>query len=203
MVDQIIEKGHGELEKNNFQAAITLYNLAFDLKPQLPYLAVKKRLVEAYRKAGEIEKALAILREFLDTDYDVIASLVSLAEIHRDHYNDAQQAMKDLQVGHRVAVRNYKKMYGEGYPILIRQEHLPSSHYSLYASLADLYLDVGNPEMAIKAADWNKYVWPDSIDAFTTSGFAYLEMGREEMACLEFEGAANRGWREPSPVTCN
>ena len=57
--------------------------------------------------------------------------------------------------------------------------------------------------MAIKAADWNKYIWPDSIDAYTTSGFAHIKLGNPEQACLEFESAADRGWKELAPLTCN
>lgn len=203
MVDQIIEKGHKELENNKFQAAITLYNLAFELKPQLPYLGIKKRLVEAYKQAGEIEKAIAILEDFLASDFDIIASLVNLAEIHRDYLQNPDEAMENFQLAHRLAVKRYKKIYGEGYPILIREEHLPQSHFHLYSGLADMYLKIGNPQMAIKAADWNKYVWPDSVDAYATSGFAYLELENSLRACEEFESALNRGWRGSPPLNCN
>ncbi|MBC6427170.1 MAG: DnaJ domain-containing protein [Ekhidna sp.] len=202
MVDQIIDRGHRELANKNFNAAINLYNQAFKLKPQLPFLNVKKRLVEAYKQAGEIDKAISMLEDFLVNDFDIIASLVHLAEIHRDYLDDAGEAMENFQLAHRLAAKRYKKIYGEGYPILIRQEHLPRSHYYLYSGLANMYLKTGNEKMAIKAADWNKYVWPDSVDAYITTGHALIAAGNPELACVEFEEAANRGWAETIPINC-
>ena len=98
MVDQIVEKGHKEVEKKNFQAAITLYNHAFELKPHLPFLGVKKRLVEAYKKAGEIDKAISILEDFLANDFDIIATLVNMAEIYQGHLKDPVKARKSFSL---------------------------------------------------------------------------------------------------------
>ena len=203
MVDQIIDMGHQELANKNFETAIKLYNQAFELKPQRPFLSVKKRLVEAYKQAGEINKAVATLENFLINDFDIIASLVSLAEIYRDNLNDSNKAMENFQLAHSIATKRYKKAYGEAYPMLIRQEHLPRSHYYLYSGLADMYLRISNQPMAIKAADWNKYIWPDSAAAYVTTGYALMSLGNLESACAEFKNAASRGWTEIKPIDCN
>ncbi len=203
MVDQIVERGHEELAMKNFDQAISMYNHAFELKPELSFLNVRKRLVEAYKQSGEIEKAITLLNEFLVEDFDIIPTLVNLAEIYRDHLNDNNESMENYQLAHRLAVKRYKKIYGEGYPILIKQEHLPISHYWLYTGLASMYQLMGNSDMAIKAANWNKYVWPDSTDAYTISALAYVDLGKRNEACLEFERAVDRGWIGEGLVFCN
>jgi len=203
MVNQIIEKGDNYMEQKDYHAAIALYKLVFDLKPELPWYDVKKSLVKAYKLSGQIEETIAMLENFLVEDFEVILSLVELAEINRDYLNNPQKAMENFQLGHKRAVRRYKHFYGEAYPIVIRQEYLPRSHYRLYTGLADMYLRLDDPEMAIKAADWNKYVWPDSIHAYTTSAESYFVLGDQSKACEEYYSAIERGWTGEQLTNCN
>ena len=203
MVDQIIEKGDERLEAEAYQEAITLYNLVFELKPELPWFYVKKSLAKAYKLSGQVDQSIAILEDFLVNDFEIVASLVELAEIHRDYNNNPEESMENFQLAHRLAVKRYKRFYGDAYPIVIRQEYLPKSHYRLYNGLADMYLQLGDPRMAIKAAEWNKYVWPDSIPAYKTTAESFVTLGNSLRACQEYNEAIIRGWEGEPLITCN
>lgn len=203
MVDQIIDRGNQSLEDKEFEKAITLYNLVFDLKPGLPWFSVKKKLAEAYKMSGNVDDAIAILENFLVNDFEIVTSLVELAEIQRDLKNTPEEAMENFQLAHRLAIKRYKRFYGEAYPIIIKQEYLPVSHYRLYSGLADMYLQLNDPRMAIKASEWNKYVWPDSIPAYKTTAEAYVALGNSSAACREYRGAFNRGWKGEPLISCN
>ncbi len=203
MIDQIIERGDENLANNAFDEAVTLYQLVFELRPELPWFDVKKNLATAYKNAGKVDEAIAILEDFLVNDYDIVASLVELAEIYRDLKGDNQESMENFQLAHRLAVKRYKRFYGDAYPIVIRQEYLPKSHFHLYSGLADMYLKLGDAKMAIKASDWNKYVWPDSIPAYKTTAEAMVELGNLIGACEEYNQAIQRGWKGSTLIDCN
>lgn len=203
MVDVIIRKGDHELRSGDYGEAIKLYDHVFELKPNLPWYSVKKNQAQAYKMSGQIDKSIQILEEFLVNEYDIIESLVELAEINRDYLNKPEVAMEKFQLAHRLTVKRYKRFYGEAYPILISQEYLPTSHYYLYTGLADMYLQLDDPEMAIKASNWNKYIWPDSVDAYITSAEAFFELGNLPKACSEYSGAHNRGWTGHTITNCN
>ncbi|MEM0940278.1 MAG: DnaJ domain-containing protein [Bacteroidota bacterium] len=202
MVDHVIVQGDMNLKQKKYETAISQYNLVFNLNPSLPFYNVKKKLVLAYKNLGEVDKALEILKDFLVNDYELIASLVGIAEIHRDYLNDPGGAMENFQLAHKLVVKRYKRFYGEAYPMVIRQEFVPESHYLLYIGLADMYLRINNPNMAIKAADWNKYVWPDSISSYTTTAEAYIALNDLTKACLEFQIAEEKGWQGIPPIKC-
>ncbi|GAB4245791.1 MAG: hypothetical protein Tsb0034_24490 [Ekhidna sp.] len=202
MINKIIENGDKEFSKKNYPAAISLYEIVQEFEPENPFYEVKKKLARSYRLTNQPEQAVAILEEFLLNEFEAIATLVKLAEINRDDLEQPNEALDFYLTAHRLAVKRYKTFYGEGYPLVIKEEYVPRSHYYLYSGLADMYLRMEDPEMAIKAADWNKYVWPDSIDAYVTSGYAYLKMNKERKACQEFAGARQRGWTKESPISC-
>ena len=203
MVDQIIKKGDNSMLQGDYTSAISLYNQVFDLKPELPWFRVKKNLAKAHKLTGNVEESVAILKSFLVEEFEVVASLVELAEIHRDYLKDYEESMETFQLAHRLAIKRYKRFYGEAYPILIEQEYVPKSHYRLYTGLADMYLRLDDPNMAIKASDWNKYVWPDSIPAYKTTAESYMAMGDFDNACKEFKDAKDRGWLGESPINCD
>jgi len=202
MLDKIVEKGNQAFQAKNYEQAIAHYEMVREFAPKLPFYEVKKKLVEAYRKNMEPEKAIEILKEFLLTEYEPIWSLVTMAKIQRDNLNQPYEALDNLQTAHRLAVKRYKTFYGDGYALVINQRHLPDSHYELYANLADIYLRLGDYEMALKAADWNKYVWPDSASSYLTSAQTYEKMGMKQKACIEYSGARDRKWEGTTPKFC-
>ena len=203
MLDKIIENGDLQFDQENYEGAIALYELVQEFAPNLPFYEVRQKLADAYKKTNQPEKAIEILNDFLVGEYEIISSLVKIAEIHRDELNDPEEALDHLQIAHRLAIKRYKKFFGEGYALVINEEYVPKSHYYLYTSLADLYLELDDPEMAIKASDWNKYVWPDSATSYVTSAKAYIALDEQQKACLEYSGAKDRNWFGQTPNYCN
>lgn len=204
MLDKIIEKGDFQFKKGNYDGAIALYELVQEFAPNLPFYELRQKLAEAYKETGKPEKAIEILKNFLVGEYEIIASLVKIAEIQRDEMNNPEEALDHLLIAHRLAIKRYKTFYGEGYALVINEKYVPKSHYYLYTNLADIYLELDDPDMAIKASDWNKYVWPDSAASYVTSANAYIAMDRPRKACEEFDGAIARDWEEQDiPNYCN
>lgn len=202
MIDEMIRKGNLSFRAGNYEAAISLYELVQEFQPKNPFYEVKRRLADAYRLVGQPDKSLKILNEFLVSEYEIIGTLVKIAEINRDQLNNPEEALENFLTGHRLAIKRYKLFYGEGYPMVINEKYVPSSHYYLYTGLADMYLRLDDTEMAIKASDWNKYVWPDSTAAYITTAQSYLKLNETAKACEEYQGAVMRGYQENLPLTC-
>lgn len=203
MIDNIVIKAHLNFENNQFAEAISLYNMVVEFEPSMPFFEMKGFLAEAYRLNNQPKKAVNVLEEFLVNEYEIIETLVKIAEINRDMLNDLETAKDYYLIGHRLAVKRYKQFYGEGYAMVIREEFVPSSHYDLYSGLADIYYQVGDYKMAVKASTWNKYVWPDSLDAFITSAESYLALNQDYNACFEFREALELGWDGIPAINCN
>lgn len=203
MLDNIVTKGDLEFDQENFVGAIALYELVQEFSPDLPFYELRQKLAEAYKKTNQPEKAIEILKNFLVGEYEIIASLVKIAEIQRDELNNPEEALDHLLIAHKLAIKRYKTFYGKGYALVINEKYVPKSHYDLYTALADLYVELDDPEMAIKAADWNKYVWPDSASSYVTTAKAYLSLDQRNRACQEFSGARERNWTGETPNYCN
>ena len=203
MLDKIIEKGDDQFKVGNYEGAIALYELVQEFAPNLPFYELRQKLADAYKETDQPEKAIEILKNFLVGEYEIIASLVQIAEIQRDVMNNPEEALDHLLIAHKLAIKRYKTFYGEGYALVINEKYVPESHYHLYTNLADIYLELDDHEMAIKASDWNKYVWPDSAAAYVTTANAYKEIGQRTKACEEIAGALARNWEGESSNYCN
>ncbi|WP_436515377.1 DnaJ domain-containing protein [Ekhidna sp. To15] len=203
MLDKIIAKGDLQYKKGDYDGAISLYELVQEFAPNLPFYELRQKLADAYKETDRPEKAIEILKNFLVGEYEIITSLVQIAEIQRDEMNNPEEALDHLLIAHRLAIKRYKAFYGEGYALVINEKYVPESHYYLYTNLADIYLELDDPDMAIKASDWNKYVWPDSAASYVTSANAYIALGQRSRACGEFEGATVRDWEGETPNYCN
>ncbi|MEQ9007727.1 MAG: tetratricopeptide repeat protein, partial [Ekhidna sp.] len=202
MLDKIVENGNRAFQKGDYHKAISLYELVQEFAPHLPFYELRQKLADAYKRTGQPDKAIEILKNFLVGEYEIIASLVKIAEIQRDELNNPEEALDHLLIAHRLAIKRYKTFYGEGYALVINEKYVPKSHFYLYTNLADMYLRLDDYEMAIKAADWNKYVWPDSAISYITTAHAYLAMGERRQACIEFSGARDRNWNGETPSYC-
>lgn len=203
MLDKIVLKGDQKFSQGEYYEAIVLYELLEEFAPDRPYFEMKQKLAEAYKITNQPKKAIDILNEFLLSEYEIINSLVKIAEIVHDQLNNTEEALDYLLIAHRLAVKKYKTFYGDGYALVINEKYVPRSHYYLYTQLANMYLEMGDAEMAIKAADWNKYVWPDSASSYITSANAYLALGEKSKACEEYAGALARNWEGEKPTYCN
>ena len=197
-----IEKGHQKYDKGEYFKAIYLYEIIRKYAPHQSLFNLRKQLADAYHKTEQPTKAIAILKKFLVEQYEIIPSLIKIATIERDNLKNLEKALDYILIAHRLAIKGYKIYYGEGYAFVINEKNIPVSHHLLYNTLADIYLKKGDIEMAIKTADWNKYVWPDSSQSYIISGNAYLKLGQLSNACAEFKEAIKRKWKDSLPDFC-
>lgn len=202
MLEEMTLKGDAHFNANRYHEAINLYKMVLELDTTSLLYEVKQKLAKAYKATNQPEEALEIWKDFLVNEYEIIGSLVQIAEVHRTEFNDLDEALDHLLIAHKLAIKRYKKFYGKGYALVINEATVPKSHYKLYTSLADLYLQLEDIEMAIKASEWNKYVWPDSVAAYITTGHAFLASGDVASACKEFEGARSRKYKLDLPSVC-
>ncbi len=203
MVNDIVLEGNQFFDEGNYDDAIHLYELVQHFEPEKPFFSLKVQLAEAYKKVNDPAKSIEIYEDLMEKEYRIIASLVEIARIKKDFLADLESAKEYYLMAHKVAVKQYKNFYGEGYSLVINERYVPSEHYELYSGLANIYFDMGDSDMAIKASAWNKYVWPDSVDAYLTSAKAYIAKNDEASACEEFIGARNRGWEGIPNISCN
>lgn len=203
MVTDIVFEGNQFFDEGNYDDAIHLYELVQRFEPEKPFFTLKVQLAEAYKKVNDPAKSIAIYEDLMAKEYRIIASLVEIARIKKDFLADLESAKEYYLMAHKVAVKQYKNFYGEGYSLVINERYVPAEHYELYRGLANIYMDMGDSDLAIKASAWNKYVWPDSVDAYLTSARAYIAKNDESAACEEFIGARNRGWEGIPNISCN
>jgi curved DNA-binding protein CbpA len=202
MIDAMISFGDQYYFDQDYEEAIRYYELIQEFQPDNPFFPQKKRLAYAYKVTNQTEKSIGLLEEFLLHEFELIGTIAELAAINKEILKDYKTSKEYYDLGHNLAVKRYKRFYGEGYPLVIKAKYLPESHYRLYAGLADNYLRMENYRMAIKAADWNKYVWPDSAEAYIVTGDAYLRMNELDKACEEYIEAMNLGWNGDRPIDC-
>ncbi len=203
MINSIISEGDHNFENDEFDEAIYLYELVQQFESEKSLFLLKTQLAKAYKRVNNPIKSIAIYEDLMMREYKVIASLVEIAEIQRDLLNDMASAKDYYMTAHQLAIKQYKSLYGEAYSLVINEQYVPAEHYYLYTGLSNIYLRLNDPEMAIKAADWNKYVWPDSTQAYVTSAHAYLAKDMQRKACIEFGEALKRGWSGIPTVICN
>ena len=131
MLDKIIEKGDTQFSLGNYDGAIALYELVQEFAPDLPFYELRQKLAEAYKETNQPEKAIEILKNFLVGEYEIISSLVKIAEIQRDEMNNPEEALDHLLIAHRLAIKRYKTFYGEGYALVIDEKYVPKSPLSI------------------------------------------------------------------------
>ncbi len=203
MIDNIITKGDSYFKNEAYNKAIYLYELVQKFEKNKPHFSLKAQLAKAYLKIDRPKKSIEIYKELMLKEYRVISSLIEIAEIHRDQMEDLATAKEYYLDAHRIAVQQYTRFYGAAYSLVISERYIPSEHYDLYTGLADIYYRLGEYELAIKASKWNKYVWPDSIDAYLNSANAYIALKNMTDACKEYDEAIIRGWKGSPKINCN
>ena len=106
-----------------------------------------------------------------------------MAEIHRDLLKDYTRAREFYEQASKSAIKVYKSMYGDAYPLVLNQKYIPKLHYKLYRDLADIHLREGNPEQTLKVVEWNLSMWPDSASNYIIAAKGNWELGNQEKAC--------------------
>ena len=101
------------------------------------------------------------------------------------------------------AIKLYKSMYGNAYPLVLTASVIPREHYFLYTGMARAYLESGNPERAIKATKWNLNIWPQSVENYITAAEGFEQIGNHRRACRILRTARELGYLGDVSFECD
>lgn len=200
-MEDITFKGEESYLQKDYVNAIRYYELVDQFSAYRP-MAMRARLAQSYRYVDQPELSIRKLKELIEENYQVVATLVQIAEVYEDELNDLTLAEDYLELARDVAVREYRQKYGKAYMLVVNQELLPYDHYFLFQNLAKLYNTVGQPEESLGATNWMKRIWPDSIPTYTLAAQSYELQGNQFRACQEYRLAKSLGYSEALPLFC-
>ena len=201
-LDEIILKGEAHYLEEDFEKAIRYYELANRFSPYRPR-EMKAHLARSYRFVDKTQESLRLFAELIEDNYEVIATLVQIAEVYREELGDNSTAKNYLELAREAAVRQYQKRFGLAYPLVISNEFIPYDHFYLYRQLGELYNELGEPENSIGTTNWMRQVWPDSASVYFIAGASYELLKQDARACGQYSLALYLGYSEPLPEICN
>lgn len=202
LCQSFIYEGENRFNSGEYQEAIYYYELVETYGNREP-LPLKEHLALAYKKTNQPQKSIKKLKEILVGGYRNMEVYILLAEIHRDMLNEKEEAKRYLEIANDIAIKNYKSVYGEAYPLFLTGRILPNHHYVLYTDLAKLYVETGEHHKAIKATNWNTHIWPDSVTNYVTAAKGYAALGDWKNACESSKIARKLGYRHSDIISCD
>ncbi len=200
-MEDIIFKGEDSYLKKDFASAIRYYELVEQFSPYRP-MAMRARLAQSYRYVDKPELSIRKLKELIEENYQVIPTLVQIAEVYDEGLGDLNHSRDYLELARDVAIRDYSNKYGKAYMMIVSEKFIPLEHYFLYENLAKIYNRMDQPEESIGASNWMKRIWQDSVAPYKLAAESYLRMGDLSKACKEYEELRKLGFSEPLPVNC-
>jgi curved DNA-binding protein CbpA len=201
VLNDIVFRGEENFNQKDFAAAIHYYDLVQRFSPYRPN-QVKARMAASYRYMNQPDKSLGLLKELIEENYEVVATLVQMAEVYRFEYQNNEEALNYYELAREVARKEYVKQFGEAYPILIHPQLVPVDHYYLFTGMAELYIEMDEPEKSVQTANWIKRVWADSTSGYLLSGRGYVAMKKPRQACHDFWNARTLGYKGEIPGNC-
>jgi tetratricopeptide (TPR) repeat protein len=184
-----------------FKDAIFYFELIENYGPNMP-LIFKQNLAYAYRKVGQPGKSLKTLTELLLLDYHKLELSLEKAEIFKYDLENYEEAQRYYELASELAIKRYIAMFGEAYPLIINSKSIGPEHFRIYTGLASVYLHNGDFEKTIKATNWNKRMWPDSLENFVMAHEANLALGKNKLACENYWEAISLGAKISNKLNC-
>ncbi|MFY0599623.1 MAG: J domain-containing protein [Cyclobacteriaceae bacterium] len=196
-----IDKGESSYYNYQFNNAIYYYELVERFAPRKP-LPIKEHLAKAYQFTNNPEASIKVFTELLVLGYRHIDCYMAIGEIYRDQLHNLAEAERYFVLAREVSIKQYRSIYGKAYFLILNGEYLPKHHYTLYADLAQIYLDMELFEKAIKTSEWNIQVWPDSAKSYLIAAKGHLALGQTTEACENFQLASALGYNGSVDVNC-
>lgn len=202
LYESFIFNGESNFNKGAYEEAVFYFELIEGYSPSKP-LPIKQHLAIAYKETNQPYKAIKLLKELMIYKFKSLEVYVTTAEIYRDQLKSYEEALRYFELGDRLAVKTYESIYGKGYPLVMEGKFLPPVHYDLYSGLADIYLRLNKPELAVKSTRWNINIWPDSIDNYLTAAKGFEVLKNTTKACEHYQIAKGLGYDKTIPHNCN
>ncbi len=201
IMEDVIFMGEANFDGKDFAQAIRYYELVEQFSPYKPN-AMRARLALSYRYTDQPERSLIVLKELLEVKYEVVATLVQMADVYEEDLNKPDAAKDYLELARDVAVNEYRGKFGKAYMLVIDHRFVPRDHYDLYLNLATVYNELNEPELSIGISNWMKRLWPDSAQAYVLAAKSHEKRSESALACKEFNKAIALGHSAPLPLLC-
>ena len=201
-LNEIIFMGEAFYIEEDFEEAIRYYELVNRFSPYRPR-EMKAHLARSYRFVDKTQESLKLFAELIEDNYEVIATLIQIAEVYGEELGDNPTAKKYLELAREAAVQQYQKRFGLGYPLVITHEYIPYDHFYLFEDLGDLYNTMDEPGNSLGITNWMRQIWPDSASVYYIAGKSHELMGEDTRACGQYQLAKYLGHAKPLPLVCN
>ncbi|MCP4457176.1 MAG: J domain-containing protein [Cytophagales bacterium] len=201
-LEELIFKGEAYYVEKDFEQAIRYYELVDQFSPYRPR-AMKAHLARSYRFVNKPHESLRLFAELIDDKYQVIPTLIQIAEVYREELDDNSSSKNYLELAREAAVREYRNRFGKAYSVVITSEYIPYDHYYLFEDLANIYNTMDEPENSLGATHWMKRIWPDSANSYFIAGKSHELMGSGPEACGQYQIARFLGHPTPLSSVCN
>ncbi|RED91755.1 J domain-containing protein [Marinoscillum furvescens] len=191
--ENLIFEAESRYNRGLYTDAIPYYELIENYAPRSP-LPVKEHLCVSYRHTDQYDESIKKIKEMLIANYRKMENYLLMAQIHYYDLKNKEEAKKYYEIASDLAIKKYEAIYGDAYPLILSGRMLPESHYTLYTELANIYLETGYPERAIKATRWNINVWPDSASNYAIAARGHENLKNYNLACAFWKEAMSRGF---------
>ncbi len=200
-MDKLVFDAQHHYNLGRFEDAIFYSELIENYSTVNP-LPLRENLAHAYRKVGRPGRSLKTLTELLLLDYHKMELYLEKAEIFKYDLQNFEEAKRYYELASELAIKKYIAIYGEAYPLIINGKSLGPEHFRIYTGLASVYLLVGDFEKTVKATEWNKRMWPDSVANFILAYEANLALGKKKSACENYWEATALGAKISNKLNC-
>lgn len=200
-LEEFIFKGEAFYTAEDFEQAIRYYELVNQFSPYRPK-AMKAHLAMSYRFVDKPYESLRLFAELIKDNYQVISTLVQIAEVYREELDDNYSSRNYLELARDAAIKQYRNRFGKAYSVVITSDFIPYDHYYLFEDLANIYNTMGDPASSIGTTNWMKRVWPDSASSYFIAGKSHELNKNNVQACGQYQLAIFLGHPYALPLTC-
>lgn len=152
-------------------------------------------VANCYRGINEPHKAVYILNNLLDQNYNRLPTIYLIAKIYKDDLEEADLALDYYKMGVVNIEQFFKNQYGEAYRLLVSSERTPPIYKMIYFETAELYLQQNEFSKASKLLEWVLFFEPERVKAYEYLYSSYYQLNEPKLACNILLKAEKKGFR--------
>ncbi len=152
-------------------------------------------VANCYRGINEPNKAVFILNNLLDENYNRLPTIYLIAKIYKDDLKKFELALDYYKMGIANIEQIFKNLYGEAYRLLVSSERTPPIYKIIYFETAELYLQQNEFTKASKLLEWVLFFEPERAKAYEYLYTSYYQLNDPKLACNILLKAEKRGFR--------
>ncbi len=152
-------------------------------------------VANCYRGINEPNKAIFILNNLLDQNYNRLPTIYLIAKIYKDDLKEYDLALDYYKMGVYNIELLFKNLYGEAYRLLVSAERTPPLYKTIYFETAELLVTDQQYSKAKKLLEWVLFFEPDNVKAYQYLYISYFYLAEPKLACNTLSRAHKKGFR--------